>query len=211
MWIICYEFNRYSDILSNMFYVEKSLEYCVVIIIGKYICYYDTNGFNLDFDKLSFDVEVIDNDRILSLFNEKSNFKYVKTDRLDIRAYGKNGQATFGRQLERIYDSATENLVACTRVQAEINNINRYIGVSNSRVNDNGKCDIDGYRKWVSHICSLLCKNNRNDYFNRFAKVQNDLGDAIATAIMLMITDEEDITNSKVDKDVRINEHIYIY
>ncbi len=212
LWVICYELESCSNILVDKVYMESSIQYSVIAVKNEMIFFYDSHGFSLHVDELSFEVELIENNKVLSLFGRDSNFKYVKTDRLNIQGYGKNAQIMLGIGLEKVSQSATENLVACTSAKAEINsNIKRYVGITTSRVNDNDKCDIKEYMGWIDGIYHAMEIEYKNDYFKRFARVESNLGDANATSILIDIADDENIclNNGIQTKTVKMSQMIY--
>lgn len=189
-WLACYEIDRLSDILLDKIYLERSLEYCIITFIEDTIFYYDSYGFSLNLDELTFPIKKIDADKILNLLGSSSSLKQVKTDRLNISSYGKTSEVFNGNYLEKINESITENLVACTSVKGVVDEYIRYLSTDTAKINDYDKCTVYEYIGWAKNIYNLIQDNRVNIYFNRYAKVYFNINkDEYPTSILITAND----------------------
>lgn len=210
-WICCYEMEKNSDILLNKIYLEKTLEYCVVVFIHNMIFYYDSWGFSFNLDDLTFNVEKVDAEIILNLFDERSSFKSVKMDRLNVSNYGKTNEIIKGNYLEKINYSVTENLVACTSVEGVIDQCNRYISTKTSKINDFEKCTISEYMNWAEDIYGLIQEGKRNNYFSRYAKMYYRINEWEYPTSILLTIDEGSIFYEEDGKEYEVNIEGFCY
>lgn len=174
-WIICYKIHKNSDILYGKFYMETTLEYCVVVLREDMLFYFDSNRFDLNIDELSFDIDMIDVSKMQKLLVDGSSIRSINTSRLNALSSGKISQISKGYNLQDLNNEISDKFLACTCVVGEYNNKKRYISTSTARINDNDKCSLYDFISWTKEISDSFKCDNVNSYFRRYAQLAYEI------------------------------------
>lgn len=195
LWIICYEKTNYSSLLKTRIYEQTSLECMIAYVVDRgdknYLFYFDSRGHSVLIDKIHNKLKRIEVEKILSLFpDEKTDFKKVKLNSLALSSNGVLGRVIEGNNIQDTQTNITEKISVCNQVQGfwdtdSDEKVDRYIGISNSKIRDAEKVSLPDYITWVNGIADDIGRTSRNMYFSRFALPVFDEGNYEPSTILL--------------------------
>lgn len=214
IYVMCYEKENYSNLIVDKIYLEKTLE-CVVlkeVIFNNsyFYIYYDTRGYSFPMESFDDLLNNLSVDYLYNLFPENTIFNNVKLDSLNVNKIGINSRKIRGQGIENINTQINEKLSYCKNVSGRIkkddeNKINRYLGITTSKITDSKKGNLHKYSQWCEEIIRKICNASNPEFFNRFASVYIPNQDLEPSSILIdmseIITNEKIVFYSSFDKN----------
>ena len=181
IWTVCYEKIRYSDILIDLSYEERTLEFTLICEVKKddnsfFLFYYDSWGHTFDILDVNEESCPIKPNLMYNLLSLNTEITNVKMGSMKISRTNINTRQISGQNIENINSDIGERLSYCKSAKGRIEKVkgekkNRYISASTGKINDFSYVPFNEYKGWANEVVSEIISRSQNEYFRKFSRI----------------------------------------
>lgn len=177
IWIACYKKIQASKYLATEYYLNNTIEVCVVLELlydtTYYVYYLDTGGSG--FDNIISGLKQLPPDKFYKLAPENFHFRNTKFTQSMQKKVGPQKRDITGFELNKLPANISEKMSFCNNVSGVVEQdkkIYRYISPITAKITDKQFGIYSEYIKWCQKITKTINKrSDGNKYFNRYSKI----------------------------------------